>query len=1130
MRQHIPVLCLPLILSSLAAGAPFWRELPSAKCVVSDARPTVDGKLNDAAWKTAAALGPLVTPHGDRPHATTAAMLACDGTNLYVGVRCGEPNMKAVRAERTKRDSDVYTDDCVEIFVDANYDFRTYYHFLVSVANVQRDEIGERRRTPQYDGKWNASWASAVSKGADAWTVEVAIPLEAIGLKGVDRPLIGLNVCRSRAATGELSVWSPTGGGFHEPMRFGTVVFATAPAGPALDAQVQSLSPAKVGVMTAKGTVRNVSGRALSAKCEMRLSSSTTSRRQDLGQGEWKAGESTEHSVPFFVEQTGPHRLSLLMTDLQDGRVLLSKSIAFAVRMMSKKTFGCRLPAAKYDLWWCESTYKVMKNTPVPTRTGDAVEISAAGREYEPFQVVIRSKSGLKRVAASVSDFRCGEHTIPASRFKIHRVAYVPVTIPTDAFGFKADWPDPLPLLRDRFDVPANENVPLWILAHVPADAPAGSYTGHVLLEPSGEPKCRISVALRVYDFALTEETHTRTAYGVGVNSAFLGLKTTDEQDKVHDLYMQSCREHRIAPYRPMARHRIKQTITGPQRRFKSGRLELVLDEYTRQYLDMYWDGKPIGSLSNTMTQFEKKGVGWKGTGVNWPGVDVIQSVQVLERSPRRWVLDVTGEKLGSGPASRRYEITFRLVIPGGAEWFSARMLRLKNIDTVRFEARGYYYILRHSAGDAQKVSKGTYAYWLGNGTYLGAAEATKSASLGLAPIYVQKGARWLAPGEAIEVEQPPVIFFAGQGDKAEAEAAGEEMLKLLRAGAPDTFKPQADLAVVEHTEPSVQLDFTDFDRAARRYLDEWKFNAFNFSAMPGKLGRSGRFKPGYDALHKTVVGRMVEHLREKGWLAKAYSYWYDEPGEEDYPYVIKGMDLLGKNCPGLTRLLTEQPEPALVGHVDLWVPVLSRYKPEDAFERQAHGDQIWWYVCCGPRAPYPNNFIDHPAINHRIRFWMQEKYGVTGSLYWATTYWWGKDRKLRSPWLDGMSINSRGGHWGNGDGILLYPACREPSKTPVLSGPVVSMRWELLREGLEDREYFWTLRQELRKLRPRVAALKGKRQAAARFAILQAERALGAPDRLAASLTDYTKDPQDLFAERKRLAQAIECCRQVGR
>ena len=59
-------------------------------------------------------------------------------------------------------------------------------------------------------------------------------------------------------------------------------------------------------------------------------------------------------------------------------------------------------------------------------------------------------------------------------------------------------------------------------------------------------------------------------------------------------------------------------------------------------------------------------------------------------------------------------------------------------------------------------------------------------------------------------------------------------------------------------------------------------------------------------------------------------------------------------------------------------------------------------------------------------------------------------------------------GYWGNGDGRFLYPPNRAGAadRRKYLAGPVSSIRWEMLREGLEDYEYFAILQQEIAKAR----------------------------------------------------------------
>jgi hypothetical protein len=312
-----------------------------------------------------------------------------------------------------------------------------------------------------------------------------------------------------------------------------------------------------------------------------------------------------------------------------------------------------------------------------------------------------------------------------------------------------------------------------------------------------------------------------------------------------------------------------------------------------------------------------------------------------------------------------------------------------------------------------------------------------------------------------------------------------------------------------------IQLDFSGFDGAAHKYLDESAFTTFNFASIVSGFDISPQWSTEDEKkLKAEVIRRVCDHLAEKGWIGKAYDYWIDEPPPDKYQEVLKSMMFLKEADPRLRRLLTfchdPAPVPVFYGGVNLWVPVLSLFHPERAKERQALGESVWWYVCCGPHHPYPNNFIDHPAINHRIRFWMIEKYGTNGSLYWSVTYW------AQNPWQTAMSYSPEGGTWGNGDGRLLYPPTREKPEKPMVCGPINSIRFEMLREGLEDREYLYLLTQEIERL-------KKKADASAAQAVAEGEKAMEAVDRLVRSLTDYETDPQKLYEARAGLARALE-------
>ena len=120
------------------------------------------------------------------------------------------------------------------------------------------------------------------------------------------------------------------------------------------------------------------------------------------------------------------------------------------------------------------------------------------------------------------------------------------------------------------------------------------------------------------------------------------------------------------------------------------------------------------------------------------------------------------------------------------------------------------------------------------------------------------------------------------------------------------------------------------------------------------------------------------------------------------------------------------------------------------------------------PKAPYATLFIDHPATELRVWLWQDVGEQGPGILVWQSNYWTSDvayPDSLQNPyedpmgWVSGYSTPAGTRHpWGNGDGRFIYPpeaaaGCNPPE--PVLEGPVDIIRWEMLRDGVEDYEYF---------------------------------------------------------------------------
>lgn len=357
-----------------------------------------------------------------------------------------------------------------------------------------------------------------------------------------------------------------------------------------------------------------------------------------------------------------------------------------------------------------------------------------------------------------------------------------------------------------------------------------------------------------------------------------------------------------------------------------------------------------------------------------------------------------------------------------------------------------------------------------------------------------------------------------------------------------ETWPPSPKAGEETRRPLSVELDFSAWDRALACAFDEYHFNSVKVD-FPG-LGGGTYYEtsapalhgfaagsPEYEELLASYGGQLVAHLRAKGWLDMAYVYWFDEPEPKQYDFVRRGFDTLARHAPGLGRMLTEQPEPALYGGPTIWCPILDAFRPDIAAERRARGEKFWWYICCGPKAPYVGEFIDRAGSDLRALLWQTWQNGVQGILIWETCWWtsstaYPDETRPQNPFTDPMSWAQGYGlaagtrqTWGNGDGRFLYPppaAAGEPPASPVLEGPVETIRWEMLRDGIEDYEYLAQLRAAM----DRTPGLTPERLATLRAL-------LDVPPDISRSLTDYTRDPSPIERRRAEIARALETLNQ---
>jgi hypothetical protein len=175
---------------------------------VPAASPKIDGKLDDACWKRVP-VHVLKRTNGTEADADTATevRILADKRNLYLGVRCLEPEMSRMKvSSRPHDDGTFYNDHYVEFFVIPSIDPRDpAYQVMLNNAGQTWDGRNKQART------WNPKLTARAWRGASEWTVEVALPIREIP-GAAENASWRMNVSRFRPRQGRVrareTTWS----------------------------------------------------------------------------------------------------------------------------------------------------------------------------------------------------------------------------------------------------------------------------------------------------------------------------------------------------------------------------------------------------------------------------------------------------------------------------------------------------------------------------------------------------------------------------------------------------------------------------------------------------------------------------------------------------------------------------------------------------------------------------------------------------------------------------------------------------------------------------------------------------------------------------------------------------------
>jgi hypothetical protein len=229
------IFCAMPVMSGEAAKPPEVRAKKAAGPI------SVDGKLDEAAWKGAAEVALRAADGKKDASRGTRVKVTYDDRNLYLGFTCEDPD---IWTAHRGRDSHMWTEDVVECFIDVDPKDPSYVELEVNPHGDLFDGMFFAQRKDVLMS-WNPGIRVAVAadgtvdQRGDAdrsWTVEMAIPIAELapasklgepGARIEPGTTWGINFNRVENSGGasELQSWAPMRGDFHATELYGRIVF-----------------------------------------------------------------------------------------------------------------------------------------------------------------------------------------------------------------------------------------------------------------------------------------------------------------------------------------------------------------------------------------------------------------------------------------------------------------------------------------------------------------------------------------------------------------------------------------------------------------------------------------------------------------------------------------------------------------------------------------------------------------------------------------------------------------------------------------------------------------------------------------------------------------------------------------
>ena len=188
---------------------------------------TLDGKLDESGWKSAAKLKlQALNREVNGSYPDTFVRVTEDKENLYVAFECREPDHTILEKTPVRKhdDLEIWSDNTLELFLNPAGTKSKYYQILINSAGSMSDLEAEIIGASSISSTaWESGVNFAIGDTPGTWILEMAVPKK--NIPGIESGNFRANFCRTRpAAPMEHSAWGPFLKKFNDLKNFGMLV------------------------------------------------------------------------------------------------------------------------------------------------------------------------------------------------------------------------------------------------------------------------------------------------------------------------------------------------------------------------------------------------------------------------------------------------------------------------------------------------------------------------------------------------------------------------------------------------------------------------------------------------------------------------------------------------------------------------------------------------------------------------------------------------------------------------------------------------------------------------------------------------------------------------------------------